>query len=164
MVHIYIYICICIKWCKSRSVVSNFFQPHGWYNPWNSPGQNTGVGSLSLLQWIFPTRGLTPGLLYCRRILYQLSHKESPRILEWVAYPFSSGSSRPRSRTGVSWITGDLTELSGKHWKWLCLLTWSLTDAAVWLKEAPVWFDSDMTSCLPENCWCKRIMTWFRIH
>ena len=58
-------------------------RPHRLYSPWNSPGQNSGVGSLSLLQGIFPTQGLNPGLLYCRQILYQLSHQESPRILEW---------------------------------------------------------------------------------
>ena len=62
------------------------------------------VGGLSFLQGIFPTQGLNPGLLHCRRILYQLSNKGSPRIVEWVAYSFSSGSSRPRNRTGVSWI------------------------------------------------------------
>ena len=67
------------------------------YSPWNSPGQNTGVGSLSLLQGIFPTQGSNPGLPHCRQILYQLSHKGNPRILGWVAYPFSRGSSRPRS-------------------------------------------------------------------
>ena len=76
------------------------------YSPWNSPGQNTGVGSLSLLQGIFPTKGLNPGLLHCRRILYQLSHKGNPRILEWVAYSFSGGSSWPRNRTRVSCIAG----------------------------------------------------------
>ena len=48
---------------------------------WNSPGQNTGVGSLSLLQEIFPTQGSNPGLLHCRQILYQLSHKGSPNQL-----------------------------------------------------------------------------------
>ena len=48
------------------------------YSPWNSPGQNTGVGSLSLLQVIFPTQGSNPGLPHCRRILYQLSFKGSP--------------------------------------------------------------------------------------
>ena len=63
------------------------------YSLWNSPGLNTAVGGLSLLQGIFPTWRLNPGLPHCRQILYQLSHKESPRILEWVAYPFSSGSS-----------------------------------------------------------------------
>ena len=49
--------------------------------PWNSPGQNTGVGSCSLLQGIFPTQGLNPGLPHCRQILYQLRHQGSRRIL-----------------------------------------------------------------------------------
>ena len=84
---------------ESRSVVSDSLQPHELYSPRNSPGQNTGVGSLSLLQGIFPPQGWNPGLLHCRRILYQLSHQGSPRILGWAAYPFSSGSSRPRTRT-----------------------------------------------------------------
>ena len=51
----------------------------GLHCPWNSPGQNTGVGSLSLLQEIFPTQGLNPDLSHCRQILYQLSHKGSPQ-------------------------------------------------------------------------------------
>ena len=67
---------------------------------------NTGAGSLSLLQGIFPTQGLNPGLPHCRQILYQLSHQGSPRILEWVAYPFSSRSSQPRNQTRVSCIAG----------------------------------------------------------
>ena len=74
--------------------------------PWNSPGQNTGPGGHSLLQGIFPTQGLNPGLPHCWQILYQLTHKGSPRILEWVAYPFSRGCSRPRNWTGVSCIAG----------------------------------------------------------
>ena len=74
---------------ESHSVVSDSLQPHGPYSPWNSPGQNTGVGCHSLLQRIFPTQGSNPGLPHCRGILYQLSHKGSPRILEWVAHPFS---------------------------------------------------------------------------
>ena len=64
---------------ESRSVMSNSLQPHGLYSPWNSPGQNIGVGSLSLLQGIFLTQELSRGLLHCRRILYQLSHQGSPR-------------------------------------------------------------------------------------
>ena len=95
-----------IKKSKSRSVLSDSLRPHGLYNPWNSPGQNTGVGSLSLLQGNFPTQGLNPGLPHCRWILYLLNHKGSPRILEWVAYPFSSKSSQPRNWTGVSCISG----------------------------------------------------------
>ena len=63
---------------ESRSVMSDSLQPHGLYGPWNSPGQNTGVGSLSLRQGIFPIQGLNPGLLHSRRIAYQLSHKGSP--------------------------------------------------------------------------------------
>ena len=74
---------------ESCSVVSNSLQLRGLHSPWNSPGHNTGVGSLVLLQGIFPTQGLNPGLLHCRRILYQLSHKGNPRMLQWVAYPFS---------------------------------------------------------------------------
>ena len=69
----------------SCSVMSNSLRPRGLYSPWNSPGQNTGVGSLSLLQRNFPTQGLNPALTHCRQILNQLSHKGSPRILEWVA-------------------------------------------------------------------------------
>ena len=84
--------------------MSNSLWPYGLYSPWKSPGQNTGVGSLSLLQGIFPSQGSNPGLPHCRQILYQLSHKGSPRILEWVAYPFFSGSSWPRNWTGVSCI------------------------------------------------------------
>ena len=56
--------------------------PHGLYSLWNSPGQNTGVGSLSLLQGIFPTHGLKPGLPHCWRIFYQLSYEESPLNIE----------------------------------------------------------------------------------
>ena len=77
------------------SVMSDSLRPHGLHSPRNSPGQNTGVGSLSLLQGIFPTQRPNPGLPHCKRILYQLSHKGSPRTLEWIAYPFACGSSQP---------------------------------------------------------------------
>ena len=59
-------------------VVSDSLWPHELYSPWNSLGQNTGVGNLSLLQVIFQTQGSNPGLPHCRQILYQLSHKGSP--------------------------------------------------------------------------------------
>ena len=106
--------------CESHLVVSNSLQPHGLYSPWNSPDQNTRVGSLSLLQGIFPTQGLNPGLLHCGRILYQLSHQGSPRILEWVAYAFSSGSSWPKNQIGVSCIEGRF------------FTSWATTEAIVW--------------------------------
>ena len=103
---------------ESQSVVSDSLRPHGLYSPWNSLGQNTGVGSPFLLQGIFPTQRSNPCLSHCRRILYQLSHLGSLRILEWVAYPFSSRSSWTRNQTRVfctaggfftNWAQGSLT-------------------------------------------------------
>ena len=81
-----------LKWCvrrgfyhplesESRSVVSYSLKPHGLYCPWKSPSQNTGVGSLSLLQGIFPTQELNLGLLYCWWILYQLELPGKPSIV-----------------------------------------------------------------------------------
>ena len=101
---------------ESRSVVSDSLRFYGLYSPWNSPGQNTGMGSLSLLQGIFPIQGSNPGLLHCRQILYQLSHKGSPRILEWIAYPFSSDLPDPGIKPGSPSLQVDSlpTELSGK--------------------------------------------------
>ena len=63
--------------------MSDSLWPHGLYSPWDSPGQNTGVGSLSLLQGIFPTQGLNPGLPHCRRFLYQLSHQVNLNVHKW---------------------------------------------------------------------------------
>ena len=100
--------------------MSNSLRPHGLYSPWNSPSQNPGVGSLSLLQGdlsnpgikprcptlqvdslpaepqgkpkntgsgsltllqrIFPTQESNQGLRHCRRILYQLSYQRSPNL------------------------------------------------------------------------------------
>ena len=85
--------------------MSESLQPHGLYSPQNPPGQNTGVGSLSLLQGIFPTQGLNPGLPHGTQILYQLCHKGRPRILELVAYTFCR-SSQTRNQTRVSYIAG----------------------------------------------------------
>ena len=65
---------------ESRSAVSDSSWPHGLYSLWNSPDQDTGVGSLSFLQGIFPTQGLNPGLPHCGQTLHQLSHKGSLRI------------------------------------------------------------------------------------
>ena len=63
---------------ESCSGMSDSLWPHELYSPWNSPGQNTEVSSLSLLHGIFETQGLNPGLPHCRQIFYKLSHKESP--------------------------------------------------------------------------------------
>ena len=86
--------------------MSDTLQPNGIYSPWNSLGWHNGVGSLSLLQWIFPTQGSNPILTHCRRMFYQPSHKGSPRTLEWAASLFSSRSSRPSNSIGVSCTSG----------------------------------------------------------
>ena len=56
-------------WTESRSVMSNSLRPHGLYSPWDSPGQNTGVGSFSLLQGIFPSQGSNPGLFCINTVI-----------------------------------------------------------------------------------------------
>ena len=64
----------------------------------HSPGKNTGISCHALLlQGIFPTQGSNPCLPHCRQIFCHLSHEGSPRILVWVAYPFSKGTSQPRN-------------------------------------------------------------------
>ena len=84
---------------ESRSVVSDSLQPHRLYSPWNSPGQNTGVGSHALLQRIFLTQGSKPGIPHCRRILYHLVHRNlsqlDVRCLGWGDK--SSSSEAPRA-------------------------------------------------------------------
>ena len=92
---------------ESHSVVSDSLQPHGCNPPGSSvhrdsPGKNTWTGCHALLQGIFPTQGLNSGVPHFRLILYHLSHERSPRILQWVAYPFSRGTFWPRNRTRVS--------------------------------------------------------------
>ena len=62
---------------KNHSIVSYSLWPHGLCSPWNSPGHNTGMCSLSLLQGIFPNQESNLGLLHCRQILYQLSYEKS---------------------------------------------------------------------------------------
>ena len=87
-----------------HSVMSDSSRPHGLYSPWNSSGQNTGVGSPTLLQGIFPIQGSNPGLLRCRRILYQLSHT-SVQLFSHVrlfATPWTTGLQASLSITN-SW-------------------------------------------------------------
>ena len=98
---------------ESRLVMPHSLRSHGLQSPRNSPGQNTGVGSLSLLQGIFPTHGSNPSLP-------QVDYLPE-RILEWVAYPFSSGSSRPRNQTRVSCIAGGF------------FTSWDTREALKWL-------------------------------
>ena len=97
--------CLVAQSCPTLWDPMNCSQPdssaHG-----DSPGKNTGVSCYALLQHIFPTQGWNPGLPHCRGILYHLGHQGSPRIQEWVDYPFSRGVSWLRNRTKVSCISG----------------------------------------------------------
>ena len=97
--------------------MANSLQPHGVLSPWNSAGQNTGVGSLSLLQRIFPTQGSNPGLLHSRWILYQLSYQGSPK------------KNRTRTKAKLYMVTGfwglpspGSLWIKSVHWiySWVC--------------------------------------------
>ena len=78
---------LCLTLCDSMDC-SPGSSVHG-----DSPGKNTEVGFHALLQGIFPTQGSNPVFQHCKQILYHLSHQGPPIILEWVAYPFSRGTS-----------------------------------------------------------------------
>ena len=97
---------MCIVKSESCSVVLDSLLPHGLYSPWNSMGQNTGVGS----QFPFPGDLPSPEIQFMSPALQVDSlpadHQGSPRILEWGAYPFSSRSSWPKNQTRVSFTAG----------------------------------------------------------
>ena len=78
----------CLNLCDPMDCSPPGSSVHG-----HSPGKNTGVVCHALLQGLFSTQGSNLGIPHCRLILYRLSHQGSPRILEWVVYPFSRGSS-----------------------------------------------------------------------
>ena len=104
----------------------------------DAPGKNTGVGCHALLQGIFPTQGSEPGIPHCRWILYHLSHQGSPRMLEWVPYLFSRGSSWPRSRKGVSCIAGGF------------FTSWATREAHTLITKLSSWsFTLDIICSLP---------------
>ena len=89
IVHLYLYH-VCVLWViesESHSVVSDSLRPHGLYSPWNSLGQNTGVGSISLLQGIFPTQGSNPGLLHCRRFFTSWATREAQEYCSGLPIP-----------------------------------------------------------------------------
>ena len=135
--------------------MSDSLETHGLYSPWNSPGQNTGVGSLfpspgdllnpgikprspalqvdslpaepqrkskntwvgslSLLQRIFPTQESNQGLLHCRWILYQLSYRGSPWLTCWMILLKELAAVYPRKVSdSVDLELGDLMYTSTK--------------------------------------------------
>ena len=140
------------KESESCSVVFSSLHPHGLYSPWTSPGQNTAVGSLSLLQGISPTQGWNPGLPHYRWILYQLSHQGNPRILEWVAYPFSRGSSWPRNWTGASciarWVLYQLS-YQGSPPRSIYVTANGIFCSFLWLSNTPLYFCTMSSLSIP---------------
>ena len=118
-----------IKW--SRSVVSDSLRPHGLQPtrllcPWDFPGNSTGVDCHFLLQGIFPTQGLNPGLPHCRQTLYHLSHQGSPK------YKLQSKKSPIHFKFLLlfsHWIMSDSLQPHGlQHARLPCpsLISWSL--------------------------------------
>ena len=110
------------KSLTSRLVVSNSLWPHGLYSPWNSPGQNTGIDSLSLLQGIFPTQGSNPGLPHCRRILHQLSHKNLTLVVCFLL---------PLKREREKCLT--LADIFSSIWGLLAFLPVTLSVSPAWV-------------------------------
>ena len=147
--------------------MSDSLWPHGLYNPWHSPGQNTGAGILSLLRGIFLSQRSNSGLPHCRKILYQLSHKGSPRI-EWVAYPFSSRSSWHRNWSRASFIEGGfftnwaIRERKKKKYsfgviriKIFCFLKTLLIFVS---KEEANELEKGLANCIPDNEYLLRLL------
>ena len=118
--------------------------------PWISRGW-TPAGCHAILQEIFTTQGSNPGLVHCRQIIYHLSHQGSPRILEWVAYPFTRGSSWSRNRTSVFCIAGGF------------FTSWATKEAQSFLfptKWKDIWhlLEEESRACQTwanKHCWCK---------
>ena len=107
--------------------MSNSLQPHGWYSPRNSPGQNTGVGGHSLLQEIFPTQGSNSGVPHCSWILYQLSHQGNRNHFNYSIYSTQNPMlyTGLRSRGCESWTVkkAECQRIDAfKLWSWRRLL------------------------------------------
>ena len=131
--------------------MSDSLWPHALHSPWNSPGWNTGADTLSFLQGIFPTHRLNFGLPHCGWILYQLSHQGSPTTLEWVAYPFTRGSSWSRNRTSVFCIAG------GFFTSWATREAQSFLFPTKW-KDSWHLLEEESRACQTwanKHCWCK---------
>ena len=91
---------------ESHSVVSNSLRLHGLHSPWDSPGQNTGVGSFFPSPGHLPNPGIKPKSPVLQADSLSTEPQEKTENMEWVAYPFSRESSWPRNQTGVACIAG----------------------------------------------------------
>ena len=153
--HIHAYVCV------SCSVVSDPLRPHGLQPirllcSWNFPGKNTGVGSHSLLQGIFPTQGSNLGLQHCREIHYCLSYQRSPRscLLEsksvvCIDKEFRRSLWRKRGwiscQSSFSWICAFTKAVSSA---WNSFTTTHLPVKLLCLFQVPAQISSTMNHCL----------------
>ena len=103
------------------------------YSPWNSPGQNTRVGSLSFLQGISPTQGSNPGLPHCRQILCQLSHQGSPELL-LLNCGVGEDSWQSLRQQGDQTSQSQRKSILNIHWKDWCW-SWSSNTLATWSED-----------------------------
>ena len=141
---------------ESRSVVSDSLWPHGLYSPWNSPGQNTGVGSLSLLQGIFLTQESNQGLLHCRRILYKLNYQGSP--------PFPWSCSSAEIQGGLHRRIGVWVERSEPNGQKDPILTMSPLPAFLHWKRPWCWERLKAKGEVGGREWMIRWHHWFNGH
>ena len=128
----FVVLCLVTQLCLTLCNPMNC-NPPGSFVRGDSLGKNTGMGCHALLQGIVPTQGSDPGLLHCRWVLYPLSHQGSPRILEWVVYPFCRGTSQPKNWTRISCIVGSFL---------ISWVTWEALTAfeRKWKSFSHVWF------------------------
>ena len=111
---------------ENLSVMSNSLLYQGLYNPWNSPGQNIGVGSLSLLQGIFPTQGLNPGLPHCRQITLILAIFSKvlflfPKLLSLaglLSFPSAYYWFKPNQTQGKKWVVSGVEFFHPEYVSW----------------------------------------------
>ena len=135
-------VCVCVCVCVYSAAVLRCIwlcdhmdcSPPGFSIHRDSPGTSIRVGCHVLLQRIFPTQGLNPGLPNCRQILYRLSRQGSPRILERVACPFSRGPSWPRTQPGVSCIAGGLFTSWATREVW-CVYVYTHTHTYIYIER-----------------------------
>ena len=108
--------CTFAQWSESRSVLSNRLRTHGLYSPWDSPGQNTRVGSLSLLQGIFPTQGSNPGIHIAGGFFTSWATKEAQHLLKITSKAASFFTSAPcKIWAGISALEHCRAQMAQNH-------------------------------------------------
>ena len=157
-------VCVCVCVAESCSVVSDSLRPHGLKSPWNVLGQNTTVGSFSLLQGIFPTQGSNPGLTHCRWILYQLSHKENLRYqgnTRETKGAFQAKMDSVKNRNCMGLTEAEILRRGGQNTQKNCtkkifttqitMMVWSLTQSQTsWNAKSPGPYETSLWTKLVE--------------